>query len=88
MQGYHGCAIGVVVIGGGTAGVIAALQAARAGVRTAIVEMAGQLGGTMTTGGVSAPRLTSSAPIDRSSLRSAGAGQSDRKPSIIPPGPT
>ncbi len=54
MQDYHDT-VDVVVIGGGTAGVIAALQAARAGVRTAIVEMAGQLGGTMTTGGVSAP---------------------------------
>lgn len=54
MQDHHDI-VDVVVIGGGTAGVIAALQAARAGVRTAIVEMAGQLGGTMTTGGVSAP---------------------------------
>ena len=47
--------VDVLVVGGGTAGVIAALQAARAGANTAIVEMAGQLGGTITTGGVSAP---------------------------------
>ncbi|MCJ7550999.1 MAG: FAD-dependent oxidoreductase, partial [Anaerolineae bacterium] len=47
--------VDVLVVGGGTAGVIAALQAARAGAETAIVEMAGQLGGTITTGGVSAP---------------------------------
>jgi len=47
--------VDVLVVGGGTAGVIAALQAARAGAKTAIVEMAGQLGGTITTGGVSAP---------------------------------
>jgi len=36
VQDYH-YTVDVVVIGGGTAGVIAALQAARAGVRTAIV---------------------------------------------------
>ena len=47
----------VLVIGGGTAGTIAALQAARAGARTMIVEMGSQLGGTTTTGGVAAPGL-------------------------------
>jgi hypothetical protein len=51
----HNEQVDVLVIGGGTAGVIAALQAARAGAKTAVVEMNGQLGGTMTTGGVSAP---------------------------------
>lgn len=45
----------VLVVGGGTAGTIAAIQAARTGAAVALVEMAGQLGGTMTTGGVSAP---------------------------------
>ena len=45
----------VMVVGGGTAGVIAAVQAARAGARTVLIEMTGQLGGTMTSGGVSAP---------------------------------
>ena len=45
----------VMVVGGGTAGVIAAVQAARAGARTVLLEMTGQLGGTMTSGGVSAP---------------------------------
>lgn len=45
----------VLVIGGGTAGTIAAIQAARAGARTTVIEMNDQLGGTMTTGGVSAP---------------------------------
>ncbi len=54
MQQYEN-AVEVLVIGGGTAGVIAAIQAARAGATTAIVEMNGQLGGTMTTGGVYAP---------------------------------
>jgi len=45
----------VLVIGGGTAGTVAAIQAARAGVRTTLIEAEGQLGGTMTTGGVSCP---------------------------------
>jgi|GEM_PF-5086476 len=34
----------VLVAGGGTAGVVAALQAARAGVRTTLIEWTGQLG--------------------------------------------
>ncbi len=45
----------VVVIGGGTAGVIAAIQAGRAGARTLLVEKNAMLGGTMTIGGISAP---------------------------------
>lgn len=49
--------VDVLVIGGGTAGTIAALQAARAGARTMIIEMASQLGGTTTVGGVAAPGL-------------------------------
>lgn len=49
--------VDVLVIGGGTAGTIAAIQAGRAGARTMIVEMGSQLGGTTTTGGVSAPGL-------------------------------
>ena len=51
----HYSNVDVLVIGGGTAGTIAAMQAARAGAQTAIIEMNGQLGGTMTTGGVNAP---------------------------------
>ena len=47
----------VLVIGGGTAGVVAAIQAARAGASTIIVENGSQLGGTITTGGVSFPGL-------------------------------
>ncbi len=47
----------VLVIGGGTAGVVAAIQAARAGSATTIVENGSQLGGTITTGGVSFPGL-------------------------------
>ena len=47
----------VMVVGGGTAGTIAALQAARAGARTLIVERGTQLGGTTTTGGVAFPGL-------------------------------
>jgi hypothetical protein len=47
----------VLVVGGGTAGTIASLQAARAGARTILVERGTQLGGTTTTGGVSFPGL-------------------------------
>jgi hypothetical protein len=45
----------VIVIGGGTAGVIAAVQAGRAGAKTLLVEKAGMLGGTVTVGGINAP---------------------------------
>jgi hypothetical protein len=47
----------ILVIGGGTAGTIAAIQAGRAGSRTVLVEFGGQLGGTTTTGGVSFPGI-------------------------------
>nr|MCU0874940.1 FAD-dependent oxidoreductase [Pirellulaceae bacterium] len=47
----------VVVVGGGPAGSVAALQAARAGAKTALIEVSSQLGGTTTTGGVSFPGL-------------------------------
>jgi len=47
----------VLVVGGGTAGVIAAIQSARAGAKTVLIERGAQLGGTMTTGGVAFPGL-------------------------------
>ena len=40
----------VIVAGGGTAGVIAAVSAARAGARTLLVEQNGFLGGVLTAG--------------------------------------
>jgi hypothetical protein len=49
--------IDILVIGGGTAGTIAAIQAGRAGLRTALIETGSQLGGVTTTGGVSFPGL-------------------------------
>ncbi|VGO13573.1 hypothetical protein PDESU_02130 [Pontiella desulfatans] len=49
--------VDVLVVGGGTAGVVAAIQAARAGAKTMIVERGTQLGGTMTTGGVAWPGI-------------------------------
>ena len=45
----------VIVIGGGTAGVVAAIQAGRAGAKTLLVEKNGMLGGTVTVGGINAP---------------------------------
>jgi hypothetical protein len=47
--------VDVVIAGGGTAGHIAALQAARAGVTTSVIEAGTMLGGTMTSGGVYMP---------------------------------
>jgi hypothetical protein len=47
----------VVVVGGGPAGTVAAIQAARAGADTALVEKNGMLGGTTTVGGVNFPGL-------------------------------
>lgn len=47
----------VVVIGGGPAGVVAAVQSARSGARTLLVEKTGMLGGTTTIGGVNFPGL-------------------------------
>jgi len=45
----------VIVVGGGTAGVVAAIQAGRAGARTLLVEKNGILGGTITIAGINAP---------------------------------
>ena len=47
--------VDVLVVGGGTAGVVAALQSARAGAKTILVENESMLGGTMTVGGVAFP---------------------------------
>lgn len=47
----------VLIIGGGTAGTITAIQAGRLGARTILVEAGSQLGGTTTTGGVNYPGL-------------------------------
>lgn len=49
--------VDVLVVGGGTAGNIAAIQAGRAGAKTLLVERGAQLGGTTTTGGVAFPGL-------------------------------
>src|SRR5690606_10821127 len=49
--------VDVLVVGGGTAGTIAAIQAGRAGAKVLLVERGAQLGGTMTTGGVAYPGL-------------------------------
>jgi len=47
--------VDVAIAGGGTAGHVAALQAARAGITTSIIEAGTMLGGTMTAGGVYMP---------------------------------
>jgi len=49
--------VDVLVVGGGTAGTIAAIQTARAGAKTLLMERNSKLGGTMTTGGVAFPGL-------------------------------
>ena len=52
-----GDTVDVLVIGGGTAGAVAAIQAARLGLRTCLVEQNSLLGGTLTLGGVAFPGL-------------------------------
>jgi len=47
----------ILVVGGGTAGTIAAIQAGRAGAATVMIESGSQLGGTTTTGGVAFPGI-------------------------------
>src|SRR5688500_7311912 len=47
----------VLVVGGGTSGVIAAIQAGRAGRKVILVENGSQLGGVTTTGGVNFPGI-------------------------------
>jgi glycine/D-amino acid oxidase-like deaminating enzyme len=47
----------ILVVGGGTAGTIAAIQAGRAGAKTVLIESGSQLGGTTTTGGVAFPGI-------------------------------
>ncbi len=47
----------ILVIGGGTAGVIAAIQAGRAGRRTVLLENGSMLGGTTTVAGVAFPGI-------------------------------
>jgi len=47
----------VLVVGGGTAGVVAAVQAGRLGAKTVLVEAGSQMGGAATVGGVNSPIL-------------------------------
>lgn len=49
--------VDVLVVGGGTAGVIASIQSARAGCSTTLIENGSMLGGTTTVGGVAFPGL-------------------------------
>lgn len=57
--------VDVLVVGGGTAGHIAALQAARVGVKTSVIEAGSMLAGTMTAGGVNMPNhfYSTSGPV-------------------------
>jgi len=47
--------VDVLVVGGGSAGHVAAIQAGRMGAKTVLLERNSQLGGTTTTGGVCFP---------------------------------
>lgn len=47
--------VDVLIAGGGTAGHVAAIQAARAEAKTSVIEAGSMLGGTMTAGGVYMP---------------------------------
>ena len=47
--------VDVLIAGGGTVGHVAAIQAARAGAKTSVIEAGSMLGGTMTAGGVYMP---------------------------------
>lgn len=49
----------VLVVGGGSAGVVAAIQAGRLGAQTVLVEAGSQMGGAATVGGVNSPILFS-----------------------------
>ena len=49
--------VDVLVVGGGSAGHVAAIQAGRMGAKTILLERNSQLDGTMTTGGVCYPGL-------------------------------
>ncbi len=54
-KGFCKSLVDVIVLGGGTAGMIAAIQAGRAGAKTLLVEKNAMLGGTMTVQGVNYP---------------------------------
>src|SRR5262245_61028104 len=60
----------VVVIGGGPAGVVAAVQAGRAGSRTLLVERTSRLGGTTVNAGIDRPSLCGA--WDRPVIRGIG----------------
>ena len=49
--------VDVLIVGGGSAGHVAAIQAGRLGAKTVLLERNSQLGGTTTTGGVNYPGL-------------------------------
>ncbi len=82
----------VVVVGGGTAGVFAAIAAARSGARTLLTEKNSMLGGTMIAGDVPAPglffawgRRIIGGPCWEVMLRTIASGGAAMPPADFPP---
>ena len=71
--------VDVLIAGGGTAGHVAAIQAARAEAKTSVIEAGSMLGGTMTAGGVYMPNHSSAPRVRWSKAFPESCTQSPRR---------